>query len=272
MKRRVRHPLWIVILAVCLAEPALAQSDSGPWFYVRAMGGYAWPMFGDVNAQICVEQAALYPVSSVLQWEELSGAPFGAGELGFTLTPTFSLGLGFGYQRSTRDHSTTFQFDTGTAIVNGTIEQSIEARQFTLMLTPTYRVPTAPGLHFGAQLGAAKGWFQRTENDDIFATDGSFLVGTLAEDYDQIAFAGGIFAGYDISASPSVAFTLRGGYLFSPFSGMDGPVHASGATDQGIIASVEHVELTDGSGNPLEVSFSGWNVTFGILLRAANTP
>ena len=87
-----------------------------------------------------------------------------------------------------------------------------------------------------------------------------------------MVFAGGIFAGYDVSASRAVAFSIRGGYLFSRCPEMDGTVNANGSTELGLFSSFEHATLTDASGNPLEVSFSGWHVRLGILVRAEATP
>ena len=267
MMRRVLHPVLLLLFGLVTGSEAFAQGDPGQGFYIRGQLGYSWPSLNDVNDQIRSEEVGLRPFTTLLDWEELGGGGRYSGEVGYAITPAFSLGLEFGYQKSARDHSADVLFDSGTAIVSGTVDQKVEASLFTVMLTPTFRVPSSPGFHFGAQIGMGRGSFDRTESDNIGATDGTYLVGTLVEEYDETAFAGGLFAGFEFPLSPEAAFSLRAGYLISSFSSMEGQYSSNGYTELGAFFDSGTLPLTDGSGNPLEVSFSGLNLNAGFVFR-----
>ena len=267
MLRRVVHPVLILILGMVAATKAIAQSEPVPGFYVRGQLGYGWPSMRDIDAQISAEEVALRPATTLLDWEELGGGTRFLGEAGYRISPVFSLGLEFGYQKISRDHSATLLFDSGTAIVSGTIDRTVKAGLFTVLLTPTITLPSAPGFHFGGQIGMGRGSFERIESDNIGATDGTFVVGTFTEDYDETALAGGLFAGWDFSMSPEVAFSIRAGYLMSNFSKMDGTLTAEGSTELGPFFDSFPGQLTDSDGDPMEVNFSGLNLNVGLLLR-----
>lgn len=272
MMRRVVLSVLVLLFGIFAGSEVRAQADAVPGFYVRGQLGYGWPSYKDLNSQINGEADALNVVSSTLDWEELLGAVHYSGEFGFSFNPVFSLGLGLGYQRSSRDHKANILFNSGTAIVSGTIEQPIDANLFTVMLVPTVRVASAPGLHFGAQVGLGRARFRRNEASNLSATDGTFVVATLKEEYDQTAFAGGLFAGYDIPVSPGLAFSMRAGYLLGNFSKMEGTFTSNATTDQGTFSNSGSATLTDSSGNPLELSFSGINLNIGVLWQLPYGP
>jgi len=269
MTRRVMRAVLLLLFA--LWAGSAAQAAQGQGFYVRGQLGYAWPSLNDVNAEIRSEEAALRPLTTLLEWEELAAGARYSGEVGYSITPVFSLGLEFGYQKSSREHLASVLFDNGTAIVSGRVDQKVEASLFTVLLTPTIRPAAARGFHFGAQLGMGRGSYDRRENDDLGATDGTFVVGTLVEEFKQTAFAGGLFAGYDWPISADAAFSLRAGYLLSNFSSMDGPFSANGNTDLGPFSGSGSAPLTDSSGNRLEVSFSGVNLNAGFVFQFGAT-
>ena len=267
MMRRVMLPALIQLFGVLAGFDAIAQGAPAQGFYVRGQLGYGWPSFKDVNTEIRGEAEGLAPVATLLDWEELGGGTRLSGEAGYRMSPTFSLGLEFGYQKVAREHSSSILFDTGTAIVSGRIEQTVKPSLFTVLLTPTIQVPSAPGFHFGGQIGLGHGWFKRIESDDVGATDGTFVVATLTEEYSETALAGGLFIGWDFTMSPDVAFSMRAGYLMSNFSSMDGTATSQGSTELGSFYDSGPAQLTDSSDNPMEVSFSGLNLNVGLLLR-----
>jgi len=270
MMRRVMHPALILLLGLLASSEAIAQTGAGTGYYVRGQAGYAWPSLGDVNSEIRSEGTDLRQVSTLLDWEELSGGGRYSAELGYAFTPVFSLGVELGYQKSARDHSADILFNTGTAIVSGRVEQKVEASLLSVMLTPTFRVPSNPGLHFGAQIGMGRGSFDRRETDDVGASDGTFVVATIIEEFEETAFTGGLFAGYDFPVSPQVGFSMRAGYLVSNFSSMEGPYSANGYTELGPFSDSGSAPLTDSGGNALEVSFNGLNLSAGIVFRFAS--
>ena len=272
MLHRVMPSVLILLFGVLAGSAALAQGSPGPGLYIRAQLGYAWPSLDDVNREIRSEEEAARPVTTLLEWEELPPGGRYSAEVGYSISTAFSLGLEFGYQKNARDHLAMIQFDNGTAIVSGRVDEEVKASLFTVMLTPTFHVRSVGGLHFGAQLGMGRGSFDRTETDKLSATDGSFLDGTIIEEYDETALAGGLFAGFDFPISPDAAFSLRAGYLMSSFSSMDGPFSASGTTDLGPFADSGSASLMDSNGDPLEVSFSGLNLSAGFVFRFSSGP
>ena len=262
-----RITLALVLLLGLLTGHEVHAQGGGGGAYIRGQLGYAWPSLKDVNAEIRLEEDAIRPISTLTDWEELAGGARYSAEVGYEFTSVFSMGLEFGYQKSARDHLATILFDNGGVLVNGRVDQKVEASLFTVMLTPTIRPPSTAGFHFGAQLGLGRGSYDRTESDNLGASDGSFLVGTLKEEFDETAFVGGLFAGFDIPVSPDMAFSMRAGYLLSSFSSMDGPYAASGTTEVGPFEDSGHAALLDSSGNRLEVSFSGVNLSAGFRFR-----
>ena len=270
MMRRVVLPAMILMLSLLVGSEALAQSGPGQGFYVRGQLGYAWPSLEDVNTQIRSEESSLRPISTSLDWEEMPGAVHYSAELGYAFTPVFSLGLELGYQRSTREHSAGLLFDVGTAIVSGRVEQKVQASLLSILLTPTIWVPSTPGLHFGAQIGMGRGSFDRRESDDLGATDGTFFVATLIEEFDDTALSAGLFAGFDFPVSPQVGFSLRAGYRMSNFSSMEGPYTNNGYTELGSFSESGSAPLTDSFDNPMDVTFSGLNLNAGLVFRFAS--
>ena len=99
------------------------------------------------------------------------------------------------------------------------------------------------------------------------ASDGTFVVATFIEQFEETAFTGGLFAGYDFPVSPQVGFSMRAGYLLSTFSGMEGPFSASGYTELGPFSDSGSGPLTDTGGNALEVSFNGLSLNAGFVFR-----
>jgi hypothetical protein len=267
MERRVLHHSLMLACLLCVAIPAFAAGAPGPGLYLRAQAGFAWPMLDDVNSSIRVEQSALSTVSVGLDWEELAGGGLLAGELGYQFVPSFSLGIGLAYQKTVRDQFANILFDSGTAITSGRVTRAVEASLLSVMLTPTLWVPSAPGLHFGAQLGLGRGAYGFTEDDDLASTDGTFLVGTFDEEYSQTAFTAAVFAGFDMPLSPALAITMRLGYLIGNFPDMEGTFTSSGVTEAGPFFDSGSGPITDSAGDPLEVSFNGVNLGVGLAWR-----
>ena len=267
MMRRVMHPAVILLLGLVADSDAMAQTGPGKGLYVRGLVGYAWPSLGDVNSQIRQDESDLRQVSTLLDWEELSGGGRYSAELGYAFTPVFSLGVELGYQKSVREHSADVLFTSGTVIYSGRVEQKVQASLLSVMLTPTFRLPADPRFQFGAQIGVGRGSFDRRETDDVGGSDGTFVVATIIEEFDETAFTGGLFAGYDFPVSPQVGFSMRAGYLVSTFSSMEGPFSANGYTEVGPFSDSGSGPLTDSAGNAMEVSFNGLNLNAGIVFR-----
>jgi len=245
-----------------------AAPDPGT-FYLRGFLGYASQALGDVNDEIENTGSFLSLVSTRTDWEKIGGAvPFGA-EFGYQFSPMVSLGVGLGYQRSSRDHSADIDFidpSSGTATA-GLVTEEPKLSIFDFFGTVTLWAPSAPGLHFSGQLGVARGKYQITQNVDVASSDGTFEVSTFEGSAEKTTVLAGIFAGYEWPISPMAGVAGRVGYRFCKLSTPEGDFTYLGQTEAGPFSDSGSGPLTDMNGNTMDVDFSGVLIELGFTVR-----
>ncbi|HEY3215864.1 MAG TPA: hypothetical protein VGK93_05180 [Candidatus Eisenbacteria bacterium] len=255
----------LVWLASVTSAPA-APIPHSPYF--RAFVGYATQALGDVNDDVQAWSSYLSPRSTSLDWEEIGGAANFGGEIGYHVSPLVSVGFGVGYQKGSQDHTATIDFtDIGGTSYFGSFAEEPEVSVLDFYGAVTLWVPATPGLHFGGQIGAARGKYELSQATDITASDGSFEVSTFTGEADKTVLSAGLYAGYEVPVAPMVAVSGRAGYRFCDFGHMNGDFTFAGTDDVGPFFETGSGQVTNFDGNPMSIDLSGLQLHVGLILK-----
>ena len=267
---RMRNaPALVVVLGLLVAAPAFAVPAPGK-ATLRAWMGFTTLALGDINSQIEAQRNTFAGDSLVdeLMWNPLGGAPNVGGELDLQFTRTVSGGIAVNVHRSSVDHQMFRVFsldpDTGEPAETESYDERLHVSAWDVTANMTYWVPSAPGLHFGAQLGLVRGTFER---DDVYHLDTNTQLPDLL--LTQGTFKGtgavlGAFTGYDQPITPQLSLTTRMGYRYRQIQKPLGTTYSTDFGDQGNTREWENGPLLDANGHPMSLDLGGFYFQIGI--------
>ena len=271
MTMRNPFPVVLVALGLMVAAPAHPAGQPGQATLRAWLGFNSFPL-GDINNQIKAERDAFLAdtLTDESRWDEFGGAPELGGELEVQITPTLSAGLGVSVQRSSVRHEALRVFsldpDTGEPAEIETYDETLTIRAWDVVGSVTLWVPSAPGLHFGGQVGLVRGtyltehWYLIDTNTvlpNMVFTDGSFS-GTGA--------VLGAFTGYQQALTSQLGFTSRIGYRYRKVNEPKGNTLLTEWGDQGNAREWEEGPLLDKTGRPMDLDLGGFYFKVGLSL------
>lgn len=260
---------WALLLLLSGSRNAWAGGPAS--IYMRGSVGFATQSLADVNDDIELVGSSYSPLATSLDWEKFGGAvPFGV-EGGYQFSDRLSGGIGFTYQKSKVEHDGTLDFtDTGSGtsyFADLGEDQDLSLLDF--YGTLTLWIPEAPGLHFGGQLGVARGKLDFADFIDLTASDGTFLIGAGTGDADATRFSAGIYAGYEATLTPVFGLSGRVGYHYLNLGEMEGTYTFVGDSDTGPLNLSATGPVTDSNGGSMDFDFSGLRASAAVTFRFA---
>ena len=270
--RRSRAISGVLIgLGLLTAAPALAATQRGK-VSLRGSLGFTTLALGDINDQIRSARDEFLADTLVEEsrWDPFGGAPDFGIEVDVQLTPVLSAGLGFSSQGGTRRHEAfrVFSIDpsTGEPANTESLDEDLKYSAWDVVGTLGLWVPSAPGLHFGVQLGLARGTFeqQATHLDDS-GRDLPFLEISQG-DWKGTGVVLGAFTGYEQPLSSVLSLSSRMGYRYRNIRRPDGTLRTTHWGDTGNERHWESGPLLDDEGNPMELDLSGFYFRIGLAL------
>jgi hypothetical protein len=268
----------LVALGIAVAGTARSAPEPGT---VSVTGRLGWTTFmlGDVDGSIRSARTAFRADTAVsdIIWDEFGGAPNLGIDVDVQLTRKISAGFGFSYQRGHRRHEAArFFVDTLTGdFADEQFEENPSFHAWDVVGTFGLWVPSAPGLHFGLQLGFIRGTY---ENQTVLFSETSALskIEFTQGSWDGTGPVLGAFTGYEQSLSGNLAFSVRTGYRYRNVRRPDGLIGLTGFDDNGHYRSFSPGPLAvyqldpQGDlvhGNPLDLDLSGFYFNIGVSLR-----
>ena len=264
-------PGVLIALGILSVAPAHAATQQGKTT-LRGWLGFSTLALGDINDQIR-SQRDDFLADTLLdeaKWDPLGGAPNLGFELEVQLTPVLSAGLGFSSQRGSRRHQAFLVYsrdpDTGEPSGIESFDEDIKFSAWDVVGTLGLWVPSAPGLHFGAQLGLARGTFE-SQATHLFDT-GIELPFLQVEqgDWRGTGVVLGAFTGYEQPLSSALSLCTRMGYRYRNIRRPDGVLRTTHWGDTGNERQFEPGPLMDADGNPMELDLGGFYFNLGLSL------
>jgi hypothetical protein len=218
----------LVALGLTLAVPALATPPGKT--RLRAWMGFTTLPLGNLNDQVRSERNAFMgdTLTDESRWDPLGGAPNPVVELDVQLTPVLSAAIGYSSNRSSVRHEA-FRIisvdEFGEPAETEDFDQALKVSTWDVVGTLGLWVPSAPGLHFGAQLGLARGTLTNESVHDVSA----FSIPAAYTEFLNGRWTGtglvlGAFTGYDQPISSQLSLTTRVGYRYRRIGRLDGIV------------------------------------------------
>ncbi len=269
MRMRTAVAGVLVALGIGMAAPAHPALAPGT---VSIGGRLGWTTLslGDINDAIGSARSdfqADTAVSDIL-WDDLGGAPNLGIEVEVQLTPKISTGLAFSYQRGSRRHEAVRSFvDTVTFdFADETFEENPRFYAWDVVGTLGLWVPSAPGLHFGLQLGLVRGTFEN--RSIVFSETNALSVIEFRQgSWDGTGLVLSAFTGYEQSLSRVLALSSRLGYRYRNIRRPDGLSGLTGFDDNGHYREFDSGPLTDSDGEPMELDLGGFYFNLGLNVR-----
>lgn len=270
MKLRALFSLLFVPLALGMASPAGAADVPGR-VTLRAWSGFTTLSLGHVNDNIR-EMRDAFRADTLVEdsiWDPFGGAGNLRAEMEVQLTPIFSAGLGFSSQRgSVRLEATrvfSYELDGEPAEIEIFEEEPI-VKAWDIVGTLGVRVPSAPGLGFGMQLGFVRGTYEVQQ---------SHLIDTFTE-LPSMEIANGLwkgtgvvlgaYTGYERAVTRELNVCTRMGYRYRRIGRLDGMLQTTIWGDQGNAREWEQGPLLDRNGQVMELDMSGFYFDIGLSL------
>jgi hypothetical protein len=267
---RMRYAAPAIALALGLvAAPAHAAPAPGKTT-LRGWLGFTTLSLGDINSQIVAQRDAFMADTLVDEalWNEMGGAPSLGLELDVQFTQKVSGGIAVSVHRSSVDHQMFRVFsldpDTGEPAETESYDERLRVSAWDVVANATMWVPSAPGLHFGAQLGLVRGTFER---DDVYHIDTNTILPDLLLTHGTFQGTGvvlGAFTGYEQSLTPQLSLTSRMGYRYRQIQKPLGTTYITDFGDQGNSREWESGPLTDASGRPMSLDLGGFYFQIGL--------
>lgn len=273
MKMRNAVPGMLVMLGLIVAAPVHAVTLPGK-AKLRGWVGFATLPLGDLNDQIRSERDAFMAdtLTDESLWDPLGGAPSLGAELDVQLTPVFSAGIGFSSNRSSVRHEAfrviSIDIDTGEPAEFEDFDEELKVSAWDVVGTLGLWVPSAPGLHFGAQLGLVRGTFasERVHIIDAFSIPAGYTE-TLRGRWAGTGIVLGAFTGYDQPISSELSLTSRVGYRYRKIGSPEGIVRTLTLDEnEGTSYEWEPGPLLDAGGNPMSLDLGGFYFKIGLSM------
>ena len=264
-------PFRIALCALLLgAVPAFAAVDPGR-VTLRGSSGFSTLALNRLNEDIRTMRDAIRADTTVdeSRWDTFGGSPSYRVELEAQLTKVFSAGLGFSMQRGDVRHEVTRVFsldEFGEPAEVESIDQAPRFEAWDLVGTLGLWVPSAPGLHFGLQLGYVRGTYRTEEGHqrDTFPELPSMSIGTGT--WRGSGAVLGLYTGYERPVTQDLSIATRIGYRYRRIGRLDGLFSKTTWGDQGNEREWESGPLLDAGGRVMPLDLSGTYVDIGLSL------
>lgn len=272
MRIRNAVPGMLVVLGLIVAAPAQSTSLPGK-AKLRTWMGFSTLTLGDINDQLRSERQAFLAdtLTDEATWDPFGGAPSLGAELDVQINSVLSAGLGFSALRgSVRQEAFrifSYDLDTGEPAENEDFDQTLSISAWDVVGTLGLWVPSAPGLHFGAQVGLVRGTF-KSDVVHIFST---FNQGEFTEfregEWKGTGVVLGAFTGYEQSLSSALSLTSRIGYRYRKIGSPEGVLRILTLDEnEGTSYEWEHGPLLDPAGNPMSLDLGGFYFKVGLSM------
>lgn len=271
MRMRSVVPGLLVAASLMAAVPAHALMQPGK-ARLRASLGFTTLTLADINNEIEAARRAFRADTLVDEssWDPLGGAPNLGVELDVQITPVISAGIGVGAHRSSIRHNAfrvlSVDIDTGEPAEFEHYDEHVKLSSWDVVGTLGLWVPSAPGLHFGAQLGMVRGTFER---ESWYLVESFSVVANLQQKVGAWSGSGvvlGAFTGYELPITSQLGFSTRVGYRYRKIGRPVGTVLTTDWGDQGNSRETETGPLVDAAGNRMELDLGGFYFNVGVSM------
>ena len=270
--RRLRAVSGVLIaLELLTAAPAHAATGQAKTT-IRGWLGFSTLALGDINDEIRSRRDEFLADTLVDEatWDPFGGAPNLSLELEVQLTPVLSAGLGVSSQRGSRRLESFLIYsrdpDTGEPAGVESFDQDLKFSAWDVVGTLGLWVPSAPGLHFGVQLGLVRGTFER-QGTHLYDTGLELPFLEIEQgDWRGTGVVLGAFTGYEQPLSSTLSLFSRIGYRYRNIRRPDGVLRISHWGDTGNERTWESGPLLDSEGNPMELDLGGFYFNLGLSL------
>lgn len=271
MRMRNMAPGMLIALGLIIAIPAQAVTQPGK-ARLRGSLGFTTLALGDINGEIRSRRDAFMADTLVDEstWDPMGGTSKLGLDLDIQITPVISAGLGFSTQRSSVKHQAlrvlSLDLETGEPAEIEHFDEDVKVSAWDVVGTLGLWVPSAPGLHFGAQLGLVRGTFQR---------EAVYLIDAFTVEPNMILSQGtwkgtgvvlGAFTGYEQPLTSQLTLASRLGYRYRKIGSPEGRVVLTEWGDQGNVREVETGPLLDDQGNRMALDLGGFYVNVGLSI------
>jgi hypothetical protein len=261
----------LIALGLIIAVPVQAVTQPGKAKLRGSLGFTTLPL-GDLNDQIRSERDAFMAdtLTDESMWDPLGGAPSLGVELDVQLTPVLSAGIGFSSNRSSVRHEAfrviSLDVDTGEPAEFEDFDEELKVSAWDVVGTLGLWVPSAPGLHFGAQLGLVRGTFtgERVHVISAFSIPAEYTE-TIRGRWAGTGIVLGAFTGYDQPISSALSLTSRVGYRYRRIGAPEGVVRTLTLDEnEGTSYEWESGPLLDAGGDPMSLDLGGFYFKVGL--------
>lgn len=267
MKLRAAVPGVLITLGLVTAEPSRAARPGT--VTLRGSLGFTTAAMSSINSAIETTRDA-FLADTLLEeaaWAPIGGAPNVALELDTQVSPLVSVGIGFSAQRGSQFNEAfkTFSFDEfGEPAEFESFSEQPRYSAWDLTGSATVWVPSAPGFHFGGQLGLVRGTFSN-ETAHIFSTFSGEFTEMASGSWSGTGLSAGLFTGYEQPIGSSLSFSTRIGYRYRKVEHPEGVKRILLLDEnEGTQLEWEHGPLLDAAGNPLALDLGGYY--FNVML------
>lgn len=261
----------LVAMSLVVAVPAYAVTLPGK-ARLRASLGFTTLTLGDINDEIRSDRDAFMSdtLTDESSWDPLGGAPNLGVELDVQITPVVSAGVGFGTHRSSIRHNAfrvlSLDIDTGEPAEFEQFDEKVKVSAWDVVGTVGLWVPSAPGLHFGAQVGMVRGTFERESWYLIESFSVEANMQQKLGSWNGTGVVLGAFTGYEQPITSQLSFASRVGYRYRKIGSPSGTLLTIDWGDQGNSREVEPGPLLDPDGNPMELDLGGFYFNVGLSM------
>lgn len=272
MRMPTAVPGMLIALGLILAAPSHAVTQPGK-ATLRGWLGFTTLPLGDLNDQIRSERDAFMAdtLTDESTWDPFGGAPSLGVELDVQLTPVLSAGVGFTSHRSSVRHEA-FRIisldEFGEPAEIEDFDEELKVSAWDVVGTLGLWVPSAPGLHFGAQLGLVRGTFSthRVHVISAFSIPAEYTE-TIDGRWAGTGIVLGAFTGYDQPMGSGLSLTSRLGYRYRKIGSPEGIVRTLTLDEnEGTSYEWEPGPLLDAGGNPMSLDLSGFYFKVGLTM------
>lgn len=272
MRMRNWVPGMVIALGLFVAAPVHAVALPGK---ARLTGwlGFATLSLGDLNDQIRADQTAFMvdTLTDEVTWDPIGGAADLGVELNVQLTPVISAGIGFSSHRnSVRQEAfriMSYDIDTGEPAEVEDFDQALKVSAWDVVGTLGLWVPSAPGLHFGAQLGVVRGTFASDRVHVLSTFSSGEYTEFLNGEWKGTGIVFGGFTGYDQSVTSALSISSRIGYRYRKVGSPEGILrNLTLDENEGTSYEWEAGPLLAADGQPMSLDLSGFYFKVGLSM------
>jgi len=279
MRLRSAVPWMLLVTALVIFAPRARAAPLPGEARLHGWLGFTTLRLNDPNGQIRADRAIIQADTLVDEyaWDPLGGEPRLAVEVDVRLTQLLSAGIGFSTHRgSVRHEAVLLSYDFGPEEPSGieSFDETLKISAWDVVGTLGLWVPSAPGLHFGAQLGLVRGTIER---ERMWLIDKLNIEPNMRLDEGTWRGTGlvlGAFTGYEQPVTPQLSVLSRIGYSYRRIGPPQGTLIITEWGDQGNarewergpLRSWEFRPLGEDEGEPMKLDLGGFYVNVGISL------